>query len=178
MTLTDLPSNGDHRMVSADVRVNPPDLISNNPEWVSILAWQGGLANQRGLVIDNLDRVGPGHYRSTQPIPVWGNWKTLLRVQDGRMLTAAPIYLAADPGIGIPEVPALSTMTRPFVHEVPILQRERSPQVPAVLWTAGCLIVLVCTLILFAALTWGAGRINNSETSTGAEAERRPTVQA
>ena len=42
-------------------------------------------------MIDRLERVGPGHYRSTQPVPVWGSWKTLLRVQDGYTMTAVPI---------------------------------------------------------------------------------------
>ncbi len=97
MTLTDLPSDTGKRMVSADIQITPANLVSDNPEWVSILAWQGGLANCRGLVIDNLERLGPGHYRSTQPIPAWGSWKTLLRVHDGEMLTAVPIYLAATP---------------------------------------------------------------------------------
>jgi hypothetical protein len=178
ITLTDIPGNGDHRMVSADVRINPPDLVSDHPEWVSILAWQGGLANHRGLVIDNLERLGPGHYRSMEPIPAWGSWKTLLRVHDGRTLTAAPIYLAADPGIGAPEVPALASMTRPFVHEATILQRERNPSTSALLWTVGCLVVLACTLILIAALTWGAARINNREPTASDTAQRRPTVQA
>ena len=58
------------------------------------------------------------------------------------MLTAVPIYLAADPGIGAKEVPALASMTRPFVPEVTILQRERNPDTPEVLWTIGCLVVL------------------------------------
>ena len=178
ITLTDIPGNGDHRIVSADVRINPPDLVSDHPEWVSILAWQGGLANHRGLVIDNLERLGPGHYRSTEPIPAWGSWKTLLRVHDGRTLTAVPIYLAADPGIGAPEVPALASMTRPFVHEATILQRERNPSTSALLWTVGCLVVLACTLILIAALTWGAARINNREPTASDTAQRRPTVQA
>ena len=95
-------------------------------------------------------------------MPVCGKWKTLLRVHDGRILTAAPIYLAGDPGIGAPEVPAQSTMTRPFVSEITILQRERSPDTPQSLWLVGCLVVLACTLIMIGGLTWGAGRINRS----------------
>jgi hypothetical protein len=177
MTLTDLPSDTGQRMVSADIHITPANLVSDNPEWVSILAWQGGLANHRGLVIDNLERLGPGHYRSTQPIPAWGSWKTLLRVHDGRMLAAVPIYLAADPGIGAKEVPALDSTTRPFVQEVTILQRERNPDTPDVLWTISCLVVLACTLILIGALTWGAGRLNNRE-PTASDIEPRPTVQA
>jgi hypothetical protein len=177
IALSEAPSNPGQRMVTADVRINPPNLISDDPNWVSVLAWQGKLANQRGEVVDNLEKIGPGHYRTTQPIPVWGSWKTLLRVHDGKTMAAVPIFLAADPGIGAPEVPAQASMTRPFVPEITILQRERSPDTPVVLWTIGCLVVLFCTLVLIGGLSWGAGRINNSEPS-GREAELQPTAQA
>jgi hypothetical protein len=164
-------------MVSADVRINPPDFVSDNPNWVSILAWQGHLENQRGEVVTNLAKVGPGHYLTTEPVPVWGSWKTLLRLHDGTTLAAVPIFLAADPGIGAPEVPAQASMTRPFVAEITILQRERNPDTPMVLWTIGGLVVLACTLVLIAGLSWGAGRINRVE-SSGSKAELQPTAQA
>jgi hypothetical protein len=184
--LTEVSKVAGHKMVQADVRINPPDLVSANPEWVSILSWQGGTANDRGLVIDNLQRIGPGHYRSTGPIPVWGSWKTLLRVQDGKTMAGVPIFLAADPGVNKPaegvaarRIDAKEIFGAPHLQaEITILQRERTPDTPASLWFAGCLIVLVCTLIVVAGLTWGAGRINNSEFETGAEVEDRPKAQA
>jgi hypothetical protein len=163
ITLTELPSPQGQRMVNADVRINPPDLVSDNPDWVTILSWQGGLANERGLVIDRLERVGPGHYRSTRPVPIWGSWKTLLRVQDGTTMAGVPIYLPADPGINAEAVPAELTSTRPFVPEITILQRERNLDHPTWLFAAGGVVVLICTLILIAALTWGGGRINRTE---------------
>jgi hypothetical protein len=178
MTLTDAPGSApDKRMVTADVRINPPNLISEDPNWVSVLGWQGGLANQRGIFVDRLERLGPGHYRSTQPMPVYGKWKTLLRVHDGRIFTAVPIFLAGDPGIGAPEIPAQATMTRPFVPEITILQRERNPDTPMALWTIGGLVVLVCTLIMIGGLTWGAGRINRSQ-PTDSKTELQPSAQA
>jgi hypothetical protein len=51
------------------------------------------------------------------------------------------------------------------VLEVTILQRERDPGVPAWLFTAGGIVVLVFTLIVITALTWGAGRINAADTA-------------
>ena len=150
ITLTDVPSVGGQRIVAADVRITPADLVSDDPNWVSILAWQGGLANERGLVIDNLERVGPGHYRTTRPIPVWGSWKTLLRVHDGKTMTAVPIYLAADPGIGAEEVPGADVhdaCLRPRDHHPAARAQARPPEVAV---TVGCLVVLVCTLILIA----------------------------
>ena len=162
-TLTELPSEPGQRMVSADVHLDPRDLVGADPEWVTILSWQGGLAHDRGLVIDTLNRVGPGQYRSTRPIPVWGSWKTLLRVQDGRTMAGVPIYLPDDPGIGAKGVAAESTFTRDFVPEITILQRERNFNHPSWLFSVAGLVVLCCTLALIAALTWGAGRINRGD---------------
>jgi hypothetical protein len=163
--LADLPGQPGQRMVSADVQITPPNLVSDHPDWLTILSWQGRMWNDRGLEIDHLKKVGPGHYVSTQPIPVWGEWKTLLRVQDGRMMTAVPIWAPADDAIPVPEIPAKAVSTRPFVLEVSILQRERDPGVPAWLFTAGGLVVLCFTLTVITALTWGAGRINGAETA-------------
>jgi hypothetical protein len=177
IALTNAPSVGDQRMATADVRINPPTLVGDDPNWVSVLGWQGGLANQRGIFIDHLEKVGPGHYRSTAPMPVSGEWKTLLRVHDGHTLTAVPIYLHGDPGIGAPEVPAEASMTRPFVSELTILQRERNPDAPQVMWLVGCLVVLVCTLVLIGGLAWGAGRLNKAEPTT-AKPEFEPSAQA
>jgi hypothetical protein len=174
ITLTDLPSDPGKRMVDADVQITPANLVSDDPEWVTILAWQGGLANDRGLVINRLEPVGPGHYRSTQPIPVWGSWKTLLRVQDGSTMAAVPIFLPADPGIGAKELPAQAESTRPFVQEITVLQRERNLDHPAWLFTVASLVVLFCMLVLIAALAWGAGRINARELRARSQAEPAP----
>lgn len=161
--LREAPANGG-RMVHADIRITPDDLAGADPEWVQILAWQGGVGSDspgRGLVVDQLRRVGEGHYVTTEPVPVHGTWKTILRVQDGRTQTALPLFMAADPGIGAEEVPALDEVTRPFVAEITVLQRERSFDHPAWLFTAASLIVLLCSLALIAALCWGAARIND-----------------
>jgi hypothetical protein len=164
ITLTDLPSAPGHRMVSADIQFAPADMVSQHPEWVTILSWQGRMENDRGLQIDELEKVGPGHYRSTRPLPVWGSWKTLLRVQDGYTMTAVPIYEPADEAIPAPEVPALPAMNRPFVQEITILQRERDQNAPVWLFTAGSIVVLFLTLTVIAGLTWGAGRLGNAVT--------------
>lgn len=178
ITLTDLPSAPGQRMVSADVQLLPADMVSDNPDWLTILSWQGRMNNERGLVIDRLAKVGPGHYRSTQPVPVWGDWKTLLRVQDGRTMTAVPIWEPADAAIPAPEVPALASSTRPFVLEVTILQRERDQSAPAWLFTAGGIVVLFLTLMVIAGLTWGAGRLNNSLAEPEPVEDKQPLPRA
>ncbi|MDJ0394093.1 hypothetical protein QMK17_12215 [Rhodococcus sp. G-MC3] len=159
--LTDAESVDGFRMVNAEVKLDPADLVSDDPEWVSILAWQGGGETLRGLVVDSLERTGAGTYRSTQPVPVDGKWKTVLRIHDGRTLTAAPIYLAGDEAIGAPEVSADPSFTRDLVSEITLLQRERNFDHPTWLFAAASVIVLVCTLLLVWALAWGAVRISS-----------------
>jgi hypothetical protein len=176
IALTDVPSPPGQRLVSADVQLTPPNMVSDHPEWVTILSWQGRMENDRGLVIDRLDRVGPGHYRSTQPVPVWGSWKTLLRVQDGYTMTAVPIWEPADDAIPAPEVPALASSTRGFVPEITILQRERDQNAPVWLFTAGSVVVLILTLMVITALTWGAGRLNNAEGAPKRVEEEKHTM--
>lgn len=84
-----------------------------------------------------------------------------------------PIFLPADPGIGATETPALTSSTREFVQEITILQRERNLNHPSWLYSVASLVVLGCTLILIAGLTWGAGRINARELAAGREPAER-----
>ena len=163
--LTDLPSASGQHMVSADVQINPSNIVGPHPDWVTILSWQGKIQNHRGLVIDRLKQVGPAHYVSTEPVPVRGSWKTLLRVHDDRTMAAVPIWAPADDAIPRPETPLLTNGTRRFELEVSMMQRERDPNVPARLFTAGGIVVLFFTLTVISALTWGAGRINAAESA-------------
>ena len=130
--------------------------LADDPSWVQLTAWQGG---QDGLVVDRLERTGPGEYRSTQPIPVDGSWKTLLRVHDGRSLSAVPVFLPEDSAIKAEEVPAESA-TRTFVPEIELLQRERDLSAPAWLFNTASLVVLALSIALVAALAWGVGRLS------------------
>ena len=102
-------------------------------------------------------------------MPVYGNWKTLLRLQDGRTLAAVPIFLPADPALNAPELPASTTFTRDVVPEISILQRERNFDVPAWSWGVANLIVLLCSLAVIAALCVTTSRISRgvAEATTG-----------
>src|SRR4029077_16983640 len=118
-------SGGSQREVSATVRLTPPD-AAEDAAWFDVTAWQGG-----GLVVDPLERVGQGTYRTTEPIPVGGNWKTMIRLHSGSSLTAVPIFLPRDAAIPAPKVPARPVFTRGFVDETQLLQREKTGGSPA-----------------------------------------------
>jgi hypothetical protein len=139
------------RTANITVQLDPADFV-DDPAWVQITAWQGD-----GLVVNALERTGEGAYRTTEPVPLNGTWKTLLRIHDGRTLTAMPIYLPADEALGEDEVPAEDGMTRAAIPEIEILQRELKASGGG-LWTVANLVVLFCTLALIAAISWGVGR--------------------
>ncbi len=83
------------REALATVTLDPPD-AAEDANWLYILAWQGG--DKR--IVDRLESLGGGVYRSTEPIPLHGTWKSGLRLQTGRERGAVPIRLPSDSGIG------------------------------------------------------------------------------
>jgi len=155
--------------VIAKVRLEPANLIDANPTWVQILAWQGG---GEGVISDRLHRTGPNTWESTKPMPVYGNWKTLLRLQDGRMMAAVPIFLPADEALNAPELPASASFTRDIVPEISILQRERNLDVPTWTWGVANLVVLICSLLVIAGLCVTTARISRGVAEADARDDR------
>ena len=86
--------------VNATVTVDPPSAAAD-AKWLTTTAWQGG-----GLVVDRLERVREGVYRTNEPMPVHGTWKAEFRLHTGRSLLGVPVYLPEDPAIPAKEVPA------------------------------------------------------------------------
>ena len=155
------------RTVAATVALDPPD-AADDAEWLTLTAWQGD-----GLVVDRLARIGPGRYRTNEPVPVHGNWKSLVRLHSGRSLTAIPVFLPRDVAIPAKEVPATREFTRTFVADHEILQRE---QKSAAGWLTGVAygIVVGIALALLALLAWGLHRLASPAATGGsAPAERR-----
>ncbi len=170
VTLTDTKPAPD-REVTARVQIDPPD-AAENASWVQMTSWQGG-----GRVVDRLDQTGPGTYESTKPVPVYGEWKTMLRLHEGNALLGVPVYLPEDSAIPAPEVKAEPQFTRTFVDETEILQRELKDDVPAWTWAAASLIVLLISLTFILALAWGLGRAAGGGGEGRPPRERRvPTV--
>lgn len=149
------------RTVAATVRLDPPD-AADDAAWLTATAWQGG-----GLVVDRLERVRDGVYRSTEPIPVHGTWKSMIRLHYGNAVDAVPIYLPRDPAIPAPLVPAPARFTRPFEPDSVILQREQRAS-SAALTAAAYAVVAAIALALLALLAWGLHRVAaTTRTRTG-----------
>ena len=170
-------AGGSERTVDATIRVDPPD-AGDDADWLHVISWQGGSK----LVVDELEQTGPGVYRSTEPLPVDGTWKTLLRLHEGNSLTSVPIYLPADPAIPAEEVPAGDGFTREFAAEKEFLQREAKTGAEA-LQVFAYLAVLAITLAFLSLVAWGLHRLAvTAEPAPGAPSpvgppRRRPTVR-
>jgi hypothetical protein len=138
------------RAVEATVRVDPPSAAAD-ANWLTATGWQGG-----ALHLDALEAVDAdaGVYRTTEPLPVHGNWKSLIRLHSGDSITGAPIFLPADEAIPAPAVPARASFEREFVADTEILQREQLDGVPG--WTklAGYAVVGGIVAVIIALLGW------------------------
>jgi hypothetical protein len=173
VSLHDVAGSGPGREVAATIRISPAS-AARNPDFLNVTAWQGG-----GSVLDPLERVGPGVYRTTKPIPVHDGWKAMVRLQRGSTLVSVPIYLPLDRAIPAADLPATATFTRDFRSDREVLQRERKEGVPASLSVSAYLTVLAIALSLFALLGWSLIRLESGDAGGGRRAPRpvagRPT---
>ncbi len=144
---------GPGRHVQATIALQPRD-AAEGAEWFDLTAWQGG-----GLVVDRLKQTGPGRYRTTEPIPVSGSWKTMVRLHKGDSLAALPVYLPRDAAIPVGEIPAPDVFSREFRNEHKLLQREQKGG-SAVLVAIAYSVVTGVTLGLLALLAWALHRLS------------------
>jgi len=145
-------SGGSGRSVHATVAVDLP-ASADDAKWFTITAWQGG-----GLRIDRLEQARPGVWRSTEPVPVHGSWKALLRLHKDRGIMGVPVYLPEDRAIPAKEVPARPSFERPFVADKEILQRE-AKEGAAGLTLLGYGVVLAITLSILVLIGWALVRL-------------------
>jgi hypothetical protein len=155
------------REVLATVRFSPAS-VTDGASWVREIAWQGG-----GLVGAQLEQIGDGVYRTPEPLPVYGKWKSALRIENGHTLLGVPIYAPADAAIPAPGVAAPPSFTRPLENDRQLLQRERKRDVPGWLWMGASLTVLLLALAFLGLLSVGLARYSRGPRR--AEPELEPT---
>jgi hypothetical protein len=168
--LTDVRA-GPERTVEATVTLDP-SALGDDSYWIQAIAWQGG-----GLVVDQLERVGPGVYETTRPIPVHGTWKTLIRLHRDNFVAGLPVYLPEDTAIPAPAVEAPGRFQRQFVDETEILQRELKSDVPGYLAGVAYSIVAAIVLGILLLLGWVLNRIARQDEGD-AEPDRSRTRPA
>lgn len=143
-----LARTGDEAVVT--VRLDPPD-AAEQATLFGVVAWQGG-----GRESAEFERIGDGVYRATSAVPVTGSWKTMIGLQRGSQVMAAPVYLPADPEIGAASVAALDERSTAFTRNTDILLREQTdgPAWPALASYLGVAVVAGTWIALLALAVW------------------------
>jgi hypothetical protein len=143
---------GDGR-VNLAVRLDPPGAARDN-QWFEVLSWQGRTPGQlRQLTA--LREVGPGRYVTERPVPVGGNWKTMLRLAKGAHLMALPVYLPPSPQASRAAVP-VAPRSGAMASDTYILQREARGG-PAWLTTTAYAILAIVVAVWLGLLAWALG---------------------
>ncbi len=139
-----------------------PATMADDVAWFNVTSWQGGdLLDGRGLQLTAMERVSAGVYRTQRPVPVSGDYKTVLRVATSTAQQALPIYLPADPAIPAALIPASPRFTRAFVQDQVLLQREAVGGSEA-LKNVAYAILGVLALLWIATLSFGLRRLSRS----------------
>ena len=97
-------------------------------------------------------------------MPLYGDWKSIIRVQSDRQLAAIPVFLPADSAIPAPGGPGASPSfrTREVVTDKEVLQREVKDDVPGWTWTAATGFIGLMYLGFLIAIAIGVGRVGRA----------------
>jgi hypothetical protein len=122
ITTTDV-ARPDGRWANVSVQLDHPEQATD-ANWFLVLSWQGRKNGEGGLVMAPFHRTGPDTWATSDPVPMFGTWKTLIRLHNGRNLEVVPLYLPEDAAIPAPGVTTGAEATRAFVPDKTVLQRE------------------------------------------------------
>ena len=163
------------RAVELTARLNPPD-AADDAHWFLVTAWQGAEGRS---VVSQLEEIAPGVWRTQEPVPVHGTWKTTLRLHRDSAVEGMAVYFPEDKAIPAKGIPASASFTRPFMEDKELLQREQKPDASPALQTVGYLIVLLIAIILVGSIVLGLRRLEAISSRPGAKPiEREPLVAA
>ncbi|GGO92961.1 hypothetical protein GCM10011584_30560 [Nocardioides phosphati] len=153
--------------------------------WFTALAWQGypnaaieptakiptdPYAGVPGIVRTPMVATGtPGQYRTKYPLPLYGHWKSMIRLHTGTTtMMAFPVFFNDDPAVTGPrgrEIRIANGGTVASQYEPHLLQRERRDDIPAWLWVGGNVVVFSLWVIVLLLFGWcynraaGMGRL-------------------
>ena len=148
------------RWVNATVHLEP-ESAADGALWFNAFAWQGRNWDRGSSPIVELRETGPGDYVTTEPLPVYGEWKAMLRLHRDNWLGNLPIYMPEDSAIPAEEIPASSSFEREFRPDHEVLQREATGGSP-LLMTVAYSILLAIAVLWIASMAWGLVRLERA----------------
>ncbi|MFL6025271.1 MAG: hypothetical protein ACJ72O_18160, partial [Marmoricola sp.] len=161
--------------------------------WLYGLSWQGRgpkadavdpprdpKANAPGIVRVAMEPTGrPGEYRSSDPLPMYGNWKTLIRVHLlPTTMLAVPLHAPDDAAITSARGREILAQDGDVVQlgpEKQFLQREIKDDVPSWLSTTAYAVVIGSWLVLVLFFGWCYAQAARGAGS-GVAREREPAL--
>jgi hypothetical protein len=164
--------NAPDRTAVITARLDPPD-AADHALWFQGLAWQGLNWDRGSSKLVEVEEVSNGVYRTTAPLPVGGDWKSLLRLHVDDRLLALPVYLPEDRAIPAPEVPAPATFERSFVTDKEIVQREA---ITSNIWMQriGYSLLLIIGLVWIGLFAWALSRLARTDLEVQRPASTSP----
>ena len=161
-------------LVDVEVATDP---AIGDADWAEVLAWQGGHMDAVPL-----EPTGEGTYETGSPVPVGGEWKTLVRFARKDVMVAAPVFMPEDPAIGASEVPIVPVRETNLVRDTDLLLREATtgPGWPAVVSYAGIGVVaftwLYALCFAFIRISSRSRLVSQQATGSNVKTRRAPSV--
>ncbi|WP_445152498.1 hypothetical protein [Baekduia sp. Peel2402] len=171
VTLTPASSSGAERSAVVTAKFSDGGKLVRDAEMRTVLAWQGGKR-----VVRHLDEIAPGVYRTDGAIPLYGDFKTNLRIQSGRALISLPLHLPREPSIPTPGVTRPDHFSAPLIADGKVMQTERRDYVPGWLWTPSALLMLAFCALFVLGISTGLARV--ADPSSGPRSGARSGQQA
>jgi hypothetical protein len=150
---TIVPMPAGRGQVDVALRLGPADAARGN-QWFEVVSWQGRTPG-RTRQLTRLHEVGPGRYVTSRPVPVGGNWKTMVRLAKGSHLMALPVYLPPSPQSGRAGVP-VAARSGPMLADTFLLQREARGG-PGWLTSTAYGVLAAIVVVWLGLLTWALG---------------------
>lgn len=105
-------------VVDVEVALDPAD-EAEGADWFEVLSWQGGRSRVSRMVA-----LGEGRFRAEVPVPVGAPWKSVIRLAHHDLVMAVPVYMPADPELGLAEVPVEARRVTIMGRDTDMLMRE------------------------------------------------------
>ncbi len=172
------------------VTYNKPEVVED-AAWHYFLAWQGRgpggkmikdvsqdpVAEVGGVVrVAMLETGEPGQYRTEHPVPLYGQWKAMIRLHSlPTEMGALPLHFPDDPAIKSQrgrEIHTANGATVDVADEKPFLQREQKDDVPGWLFTVGYALVISSWMALLLFFGWCYASASRGSTSTSGKRDQ------
>jgi NAD(P)-dependent dehydrogenase (short-subunit alcohol dehydrogenase family) len=114
-------------LVDVEVTLNPAD-EGYGADWFEVLSWQGGRAR-----VSHMVPLSDGRFAAERPVPVGAPWKSVIRLAHHDLVMAVPVYMPADPELGLSEIPVAPRRVSTIQRDTDMLMREAhgGPILPA-----------------------------------------------